>query len=154
MRSTGRAPVVAIIVFTLGCLLAAEPAPAAMKVVAVTTPLPTDGETQPLKGLTYGGDEWMVEITAIRYEVSSPDGGDPVLSGWTVTATSSRPATQKVILMVTLQDQKGKRLGGTTKTLFVKFGEGTQNFTFDMKADREAWERAKSLRVQATFAVR
>lgn len=152
MRSECRASIVTVV--AVGLLVAAGPTLAAMKVVAVTVPMPTAGETQPLRGLTYGGDEWMVRITSIRYEPSSSEGGDTVHTEWTVTATSSRPATQKVILLVTLESDKGKRLDGTSKTLFVKFAEEVQEYTFEMKVERGDWERAKHLRIQATFAVR
>ncbi len=133
-------------------LLSAEPAVAAMKVVAATILIPEDDKPTLLAGLEYPG-EWTVAFTSVRLERDPKEGADPVRPVWTFVATSTRPMVQKAIVEIHLLDGSGKKIKSIKKFVIIKSITKRQEIPIKMKVKRADWEQAEKVRIKITFTV-
>jgi len=126
---------------------------AAMQITSTTVAIPTDEKPVLLTGLEYPGAGWTIEFTSLRVEVQSEEGVDPVKIVWTLSADSSRPMVQKVIIELHVEDASGRKLKSIKKFVVVKSNAEKQEFPIKMKIKKADWEHAQSVKIKTTFTV-
>ncbi len=134
-------------------LLCAVAATAAMQIASTTIGVPEDDQSVLLAGLAYPGAGWTVEFTSVRVHIDSEQDVDPAIVMWTMSATSSRPMVQKVIIELFVEDRAGKKLKSVKKFVVVKSNAEKQEIPIKMKIKRADWERAHKVRIKTTFTV-
>jgi len=126
----------------------------AMKMTAVSFPLPTDSEPVPLTGLSYGGFGGLVEVTSVRLEIVSKEGEDPVRAVWALTGRNSKPQHRRVQLSIFLLDAAKKHIASAKKTALFKGADAEQEFVLEMKVKAKTWARAQRVYLRVDFLSR
>jgi len=134
-------------------LLCAVVASAAMQIGSTTIAVPEDDEPVLLAGLSYPGAGWTVEFTSVRVHIDSDKDVDPAIVMWTMSAASSRPMVQKVIIEIFVENSAGKKLKSVKKFVVVKSNSEQQEFPIKMKIKKADWEQAHKVRIKTTFTV-
>ncbi len=123
----------------------------ALKLTAVSFPLPTNSEPIRLSTLTYGGFGGTVEVTSVRLEIVSKEGEDPVRAVWRFTGENGKPQVRRVRIRVSLLDNAKKRIASSRKTVLFKSAGAEQKFVIKMKVKAQTLARAQRVRVQVDF---
>jgi hypothetical protein len=134
-------------------LFCAAAAMAAMQIKTTIIAVPEDEKPVLLAGLDYPGAGWTIEFTSIRLDVDSDPTADPAKIVWTMTANSSRPMVQKVIIELFVEDDAGKKLKSLKKFVVVKSNAEQQEFPIKMKIKKADLERARKVKIKTTFTV-
>ncbi len=126
----------------------------AMKMTAVSFPLPTDSEPIALSGLTYGGMGGTVAVTSVSLEVASSEGDTPVHAEWTLTASNTKPQARRVQVRIFLLNEAKKRISSGRKTVLIRGNVDEQELELEMEVKEGVWARAERVYLEVDFLSR
>jgi len=153
MRTHGVLTVQTLFVVALILLVPSLVAAGAQKMTAARLPMPTEGEVHVLPGLQYVGRGGVSEITWVRLDQTPEESADKTHAVWTLGGRSTVPKLQKVMLVIYLLNEKGKRIAAVKKTTVFKSADTHREFQLEMRVKPKTWKRARMLFVQVNFMV-